>query len=124
MIEKNISPELFCNADERIIKKILIPIFSNSIKFTNNGGKMIVQTSRVNDSVIITVADTGIGIPKSALEKIGKPFEQLHNQYDQNTGGSGLGLAISDALTTLHGGKLEILSQEGEGTVIKIGMPK
>ncbi|RPD37070.1 PAS domain-containing sensor histidine kinase [Candidatus Liberibacter solanacearum] len=124
MIEKNISPELFCNADERIIKKILIPIFSNSIKFTNNGGKMIVQTSRVNDSVIITVSDTGIGIPKSALKKVGKPFEQLHNQYDQNTGGSGLGLAISDALTNLHGGKLEILSQEGEGTVIKIGMPK
>ncbi|MEG8099393.1 PAS domain-containing sensor histidine kinase [Candidatus Liberibacter brunswickensis] len=123
-IEKKISSDLFLNADQKIIKKILFPILSNSIKFTNNGGKMMIRTSTVNKSVIITIADTGIGIPKSDLARIGRPFEQLHNQYYQSIGGSGLGLSISDALTNLHGGRLKIISKEGKGTIVSICMPQ
>ncbi|WP_244464402.1 ATP-binding protein [Candidatus Liberibacter africanus] len=123
-IEKNISPELFFHADKRIIKKILIPIISNSIKFTNDGGKMIIRASQIDQRMIITIADTGIGIPKSALERIGQPFEQLNNQHDKSLGGSGLGLSISYALTHLHGGRLKIISQEGKGTIVTICMPQ
>ncbi|MBY7649463.1 MAG: PAS domain-containing sensor histidine kinase [Candidatus Liberibacter europaeus] len=121
--EAKISRELMCTADESIIKQVLFHIISNSIKFTNYGGRIIVRASRIEKFIIITIADTGIGIPKSAIEKIGKPFEQLQDQYAYNKGGSGLGLAISDSLINLHGGKLKILSIEGKGTIVLISIP-
>ncbi|AHA28168.1 PAS domain-containing sensor histidine kinase [Candidatus Liberibacter americanus] len=123
-IEEKISQELIISADERIIKQILFHILSNSLKFTNNGGKIIVRASKIGKLTIITAADTGIGIPKSDLEKIGKPFEQLQDHYSKNKSGSGLGLAISNALINLHGGKLKILSQEGKGTTVIICLSK
>jgi two-component system cell cycle sensor histidine kinase PleC len=72
---------------------------------------------------MLTIADTGIGIPRAALGKIGQPFEQVQNQYAKSKGGSGLGLAISRSLTTLHGGKMKIRSREAIGTVISLHIP-
>ena len=86
------------------MKQILLNLLSNAVKFTNDGGRIAVRTRKVEDAVMLTIADTGIGIPKSALSKIGQPFEQVQSQYAKSKGGSGLGLAISRSLTTLHGG--------------------
>ena len=66
------------------------------------------------------IADTGIGIPKAAMLKIGQPFEQVQSQYAKTQGGSGLGLAISRSLTQLHGGEMRISSREGRGTIIVV----
>jgi two-component system cell cycle sensor histidine kinase PleC len=73
--------------------------------------------------VTLTIADTGIGIPRLALQKIGQPFEQVQSQYAKSKGGSGLGLAISRSLTSLHGGQMKIRSREAIGTVISLRIP-
>ena len=82
------------------------------------------RTRRVDGAVFVTIADTGIGIPSSALSKIGQPFEQVQSQYAKSKGGSGLGLAISRSLTSLHGGRMKIRSREAVGTVISLRIPE
>jgi signal transduction histidine kinase/tetratricopeptide (TPR) repeat protein len=111
------------NGDVTRVRQVLLNLLSNAVKFTNDGGRIAVRTRKVDDAVMLTIADTGIGIPKSALGKIGQPFEQVQNQYAKSKGGSGLGLAISRSLTTLHRGRMRIRSSEGIGTVIAIRIP-
>ncbi|MBB5571916.1 MULTISPECIES: PAS domain-containing sensor histidine kinase [Rhizobium] len=123
LVEQRISSGIKLTADRRAMKQILLNLLSNAVKFTNDGGRIAVRTRKVDDAVTLTIADTGIGIPKSALGKIGQPFEQVQNQYAKSKGGSGLGLAISRSLTTLHRGRMRIRSREGIGTVIAIRIP-
>ncbi|HEX8044928.1 PAS domain-containing sensor histidine kinase [Rhizobium sp.] len=123
LVEQSISSGIKLTADRRAMKQILLNLLSNAVKFTNNGGRIAVRTRKVEDAVILTIADTGIGIPKSALSKIGQPFEQVQSQYAKSKGGSGLGLAISRSLTLLHHGRMRIRSREGIGTVIAIRIP-
>jgi two-component system cell cycle sensor histidine kinase PleC len=110
-------------ADRRAMKQILLNLLSNAMKFTNAGGEVEVRARRVDGAVTLTIADTGIGIPKSALQKIGQPFEQVQSQYAKSKGGSGLGLAISRSLAHLHGGAMRIRSLEGKGTIISVRIP-
>ncbi len=110
-------------ADRRAMKQILLNLLSNAMKFTNPGGRVEVRARRVAGAVTLTIADTGIGIPKSALQKIGQPFEQVQSQYAKSKGGSGLGLAISRSLAHLHGGAMRIHSVEGKGTIISVRIP-
>ncbi len=123
LVEQDISSEIKLNADRRAMKQIVLNLLSNAVKFTNDGGRIAVRTRRVDDAVMLVIADTGIGIPKSALSKIGQPFEQVQSQYAKSKGGSGLGLAISRSLTALHHGRMRIRSREGTGTVIAIRIP-
>ena len=122
-VEQRISCGLTVPADRRAIKQILLNILSNAVKFTNDGGRVAVRARRVDGAAVVTIADTGIGIPKSAMGKIGQPFEQVQNQYAKSKGGSGLGLAISRSLIRLHGGTMKIRSQENVGTVISLRIP-
>lgn len=111
-------------ADRRAMKQILLNLLSNAMKFTNDGGEVQVRARKSAGALTLTIADTGIGIPKSAIEKIGQPFEQVQSQYAKSKGGSGLGLAISRALTRLHGGAMRIRSVEGKGTIISVRIPE
>jgi two-component system cell cycle sensor histidine kinase PleC len=123
VIEQRICSGLTLTADRRAMKQVLLNLLSNAVKFTNSGGRIAVRTRRVDGFVVVTIADTGIGIPRSALAKIGQPFEQVQNQYAKSKGGSGLGLAISRSLTSLHGGRMKIRSREAVGTVISLRIP-
>ncbi|HZJ12647.1 MAG TPA: ATP-binding protein, partial [Methyloceanibacter sp.] len=73
--------------------------------------------------VKIAIKDTGIGIAESDIAKLGRPFEQVENQFSKSHQGSGLGLAISRALIELHGGTLQIKSREGQGTTVICTLP-
>ena len=117
-IEQRVSSGLPMTADRRSMKQILLNILSNAVKFTESGGRIALRARKIGDDVTITIADTGIGIPKAALGKIGQPFEQVQSQYAKSNGGSGLGLAISRSLVNMHGGSLRIRSCEGKGTVV------
>ncbi|MDK4733222.1 ATP-binding protein [Rhizobium sp. CNPSo 3490] len=123
VIEQRISSGLTLTADRRAMKQVLLNLLSNAVKFTDDGGRIALRTRRVDGAVFVTIADTGIGIPRSALSKIGQPFEQVQSQYAKSKGGSGLGLAISRSLTSLHGGRMKIRSREAVGTVISLRIP-
>ena len=119
-VEQDIAPGLELMADRRAMKQILLNLLSNAVKFTNRGGRVIVRAQKTAGSISVVIADTGIGIPRAAMQKIGQPFEQVQSQYAKSQGGSGLGLAISRSLTQLHGGAMKIRSKEGRGTIIGV----
>jgi two-component system, cell cycle sensor histidine kinase PleC len=110
-------------ADRRAIKQILLNLLSNAVKFTGQPGRITVRAKHVGGAVALTIEDTGCGIPKAALRKLGNPFEQVQNQFSKNHTGSGLGLAISRSLAEMHGGALRIRSREGIGTIVSVRIP-
>jgi two-component system cell cycle sensor histidine kinase PleC len=109
--------------DRRAMKQILLNLLSNAVKFTDKGGHVELRAHRTDKGLMLTIADTGIGIPKAAMSKIGQPFEQVQSQYAKSKGGSGLGLAISRSLVALHGGRMRIRSLMGKGTVVSLFIP-
>jgi two-component system cell cycle sensor histidine kinase PleC len=115
--------KLDIEADKRALKQILINLTSNAVKFTPEGGEVRVTVGQRGDTALIIIADTGIGIPPRDIEKLGRPFEQVENQFTKTKGGSGLGLAISRSLVELHGGSLAIESEVGKGTTVTVTLP-
>ncbi len=122
-LESKISDGLTVPGDRRAVKQILLNLLSNALKFTDDGGRIAVRARRHSGAVTITIEDTGIGIPKSAMKTIGQPFEQVQNQFSKSKGGSGLGLAISRALVSLHGGAMKIRSRPAVGTIVSLRLP-
>jgi two-component system, cell cycle sensor histidine kinase PleC len=109
--------------DSRLLKQIALNLLSNAVKFTPEGGRITVRARPSESAVWIAIADTGIGIPKEALAKLGRPFEQVESQLTKSHQGSGLGLAIAKSLTELHGGSMRIRSQTGRGTIVLLRLP-
>ncbi|MEM9277554.1 MAG: ATP-binding protein [Pseudomonadota bacterium] len=122
-IQDNVSPKIELDADRRAIKQILINLLSNAVKFSKEKGRIQIRAKRRGACVTITIEDNGIGISKSNLKKLGRPFEQVQNQFTKSHKGSGLGLAISRSLTQLHGGAMKVRSVEGSGTIVSIRLP-
>ena len=122
-METQIAESMRLFADRRAIKQIAINLLSNAVKFTGEGGHISVRARNVSGALMLTIEDNGCGIPKEALSKLGRPFEQVQNQFSKNHTGSGLGLAISRSLAELHGGALKIRSTEGVGTIVSVRIP-
>ena len=110
-------------ADHRLLKQIVLNLLSNSVKFTPEGGRVVIRGRATGATITIAIADSGIGIPKDALAKLGRPFEQVESQLTKSHQGSGLGLAIAKSLTELHGGTMRIRSQLGRGTIVLLRLP-
>jgi two-component system cell cycle sensor histidine kinase PleC len=122
-VETRIEDAMQLYADRRAVKQVLINLLSNAVKFTSHNGHITVRARKTGSALFMTIQDTGVGIPKSALKKIGQPFEQVENQFTKTHSGSGLGLAITRSLAELHGGWLRIRSTEGVGTVVAVSIP-
>jgi two-component system cell cycle sensor histidine kinase PleC len=122
-IVREISTKLEIEADKRALKQILINILANAVKFTPEGGKVTIAAKKTGDTIELSIRDTGIGIPPRDIEKLGRPFAQVENQFTKSKGGSGLGLAISRSLVELHGGSLRIASELGKGTTVTVALP-
>ena len=114
-------PEL--PADKRACKQMLLNVISNAIKFTDPGGWVRVSARAAGDNVEFVVSDNGIGIAEQDLPKLGSPFVQANNSYDRSYDGAGLGLSVVKGLARLHGGRLELTSVLGEGTIATIVLP-
>jgi two-component system cell cycle sensor histidine kinase PleC len=110
-------------ADQRLLKQIVLNLLSNAVKFTPEGGRITVRARASADWVRIGILDTGVGIPRTALAKLGRPFEQVESQFTKSHQGSGLGLAIARSLAELHGGMLRIRSTPGQGTFVLLRLP-
>ena len=111
------------HADRRLLKQIVLNLLSNAVKFTPEGGRVTVRAHENAKFVSIVIADSGIGIPRNALAKLGRPFEQVESQLTKSHQGSGLGLAIARSLTELHGGAIRIRSTPARGTVVLLRLP-
>ena len=110
-------------ADRRALKQIFLNLLSNAVKFTPDTGKITVRVTKTSGHARISISDTGIGIPQEKLKNLGRPFEQVQNQFTKNHKGSGLGLAISRSLVEMHGGCFTIKSKEEEGTTVICKLP-
>jgi two-component system cell cycle sensor histidine kinase PleC len=122
-LSARIAPGIQLRADRRAIKQIALNLLSNAVKFTPNGGRVTVRGRSKGGCVLFAISDTGIGIPKEALKKLGRPFEQVESQLTKTHHGSGLGLAIAKSLIELHNGVMRIRSTPGAGTIVLVRLP-
>ena len=131
--EKNLSLFIDATSDEEAevyadrtrIRQVMINLVNNSIKFTEKGKIAVKVTPMEGGSVIITVKDTGIGIPPEKLESVFQEFTQVDTSTTRKVGGTGLGLPISRRLVEMHGGRLwaESTGVNGEGSTFFVELP-
>lgn len=118
------SEEAIALGDGGKVEQILLNLLSNAVKFTEPGGTIRVDCSRSVDAAIITVTDTGRGVPADKLEAIFEPFVQLGRSLSSAHEGTGLGLAISRDLARAMNGDLSVASAEGAGSTFTISLPR
>ncbi len=115
-------PEI--TADRQRIEQVIINIISNAIKYTPDGGQIDIKIKKTaHDSVIINIADNGIGIPQSDISHLFERFYRVEKSRNQDAGGTGLGLAIAKELVEAHGGSIKIESVLDKGTSVFIELP-
>ena len=107
-------------ADSQKIAWVLSQLLDNGIKFTPAGGRVVLNVKpEAGNLVMISVVDTGIGIPSSRLEEIFEPFHQLDESSTRRFGGAGLGLSLVRQIVEAHGSMLDVQSTEGHGTTFR-----
>ena len=117
-------PTIQVLADPDKFVQVLINLVDNAIKYTPVGGKVTVaMTRRDHERVMMTVTDTGEGIPAEAMAKLFEPFYQASRQPGSRAKGLGLGLSIAKTLVDLHGGTISVTSEVGKGSEFCILMP-
>lgn len=109
--------------DPEKIERVVLNLISNAIKFTNAGGKILVNIHEKKDTIEITVKDTGIGISKDHINNIFKRYHQADKSLSRNAEGSGIGLSLVKSIVVLHGGQISVKSEVGKGSVFKIELP-
>jgi two-component system cell cycle sensor histidine kinase PleC len=122
-VTSDIDADVHFKADRRAIKQIALNLLSNAVKFTPEKGRILVRGRLAGGSVYVAIKDTGIGIARDALKKLGRPFEQVESQLTKTHHGSGLGLAIAKSLVEMHGGAMRIASKPGHGTIVAVRLP-
>jgi signal transduction histidine kinase len=112
-------------ADQTVIRRVITNLLSNAIRFTPNGGQVAVSTAFSEDigGVIVTVSDTGQGIPKDYHEKIFEKFGQVQLRQAGTKTGTGLGLTFCKLAIEAHGGRIWVESEEGKGTRMSFLLP-
>jgi len=121
-VDRGAMPRLL--ADERAVKQILLNLLSNAVKFTPEGGRVAVGAElRGDGSLAITIDDTGIGIAPENIPRALAPFSQVESSLTRRHEGTGLGLPLVKSLIELHGGTLQLESQEGKGTLATVIFP-
>ena len=98
-------------------------LVSNALKFTPRGGKVIVELSTAGSNAVITVRDTGMGIPAEELDMLFSRFFRATTATRNAVPGVGLGLTITKAIITAHGGAMGVSSEEGVGTEFSVTLP-
>jgi signal transduction histidine kinase len=109
--------------DRARLAQVLDNFVSNAIKFTPAGGRVIVTTTVCEDGVEVQVADTGVGVPPEELPRLFQRFFRTHAATTQAIPGTGLGLAIAKAIVDGHGGRIDVESEEGTGTIFRFRLP-
>ncbi len=110
----------FVNANHDMMEELLYNLTGNAIRYNRSGGSVAVEVEQAGDEIILSVRDTGIGIPKEHQERIFERFYRVDKSRSKSTGGTGLGLAIVKHIVEKHGARMVLTSEPGEGTEIRV----
>jgi heavy metal sensor kinase len=114
---------VFIHGDEVRLRQVFYNLIDNAIKYTPPSGTVQVRVEASADAAIVTVRDTGIGIAPEHLPHVFERFYRVDKARSREQGGTGLGLSISQSIVTAHGGKIELSSAPGRGTVCAVSLP-
>ncbi len=109
-------------ADEDRLRQVVLNLLNNAFKFTPAGGSITVRARKSEDNLIVEVQDTGRGISKEEQEKLFEPYQQLERERARLSG-LGLGLSLAKKLVELHGGRIWVQSEKGEGSTFSFSIP-
>ena len=112
---------LACDTDK--IERVMLNLLSNAIKYTDDNGDIYVSLNKVNEDVVVSVKDSGVGIPNDKLELIFDRFGQANDILSRRCEGSGIGLSIVKSIVEMHGGKIEVFSEIGKGSEFVFNIP-
>lgn len=115
---------VFAEVDPDRFYRMVYNIVENGIKYTHDGGNVIVGLEEDENNIYLTIADNGMGISEETLPKIFDRFTRGDTARSKKSGGFGLGLAIAKEIIDIHEGKVTVESKVGEGTVFRITLPK
>ena len=110
-------------ADREKLAWVVYQLMDNAIKFTPSGGEVRVRAWEEEDRAMLSVQDTGIGIPPARLDEIFVPFHQLDESPTRRYGGTGLGLALVKLILKAHGAQIRVESEEGKGSTFSFSLP-
>ncbi len=123
-IRAEVGAELpFVMADIALVERVLQNLIDNALRHTPAGGSVTVTTLARERDVLISVADTGVGIPKEHLPHVFERLYRVDKSRDSRSGGAGLGLAIARQIVELHGGRITVESEQGRGAVFAFSLP-
>lgn len=115
--------KLEINADADLLNQVWMNLLHNAIKFTPEGGSIHVTLSRRDGVTRCSISDSGIGIPEENLMYIFERFYKVDKSRDRSLGGNGLGLSLARRIVQLHGGSIDVQSEEGHGTTFNVSIP-
>ena len=117
-------PEISVDIDQDLIKQALSNIIDNAFKFGDENTTVLVRAEEMNNTIKISVTNTGPGIPDESLDKIFNRFYRVDISRTRRTGGVGLGLSVVKSIINLHGGNIEVKSTPNDKTTISIFLRK
>ena len=119
----DLEPHLVLGDGERL-RRVLLNLVDNAIKYTPAGGRVALSLQRLNDRACLSVRDTGIGLSEAEREQVFQRFYRAGAARDHGAQGSGLGLCIAMSIVEAHGGSLEVTSRVGEGSTFRVCLPE
>jgi signal transduction histidine kinase len=122
-LKLDVTREIRIQGDELRLRQLFLNLIANAVKYTPEGGQLEIALATREDEAVVTVSDTGIGIPEEHLPHIFDRFYRIDKARNREDGGTGLGLAIVQSLAQAHDGRVNVTSTPGEGSTFTVYLP-